>query len=322
MKAVRIHEYGGPDGMKLERVEPVPPGRGEALVRVEVAGVSFGDIYHRQGLYEFPLPSTLGHEGAGIVESVGEGVSEVAIGDRVAWTCVFGSYATHLVAPAERLVVVPEHIELRNAAAVMTHGLTAHFLAYSIRPIERGDVCLVHAAAGGTGQLLCQMLKMLGARVIGTVSSDWKADVARRAGADEVIVYADHDVAEEILRLTGGTGAAVVFDSVGKDTFATSMRCLAPRGHCVLFGRSSGAPAAIDPDALKERSLSVTRPVLPHYIASRGELLRRAQELFGWMESGKVCPRIERVYALADAAEAHRLLGSRKSAGKILLIPQ
>ena len=321
MKAVRIYEYGGVDVMRMEEAKPVLPGRGEALVRVEAAGVSFGDIYHRRGFYTFTFPSTLGHEGAGIVEAVGPDTREVKTGDKVAWTCVWGSYAAHLVAPAERLVIIPEGVEVRDAAAVMTHGLTAHALAHSICSIGAGDVCLVHAAAGGTGRLLCQMLKLLGTKVIGTVSNDFKAQVARAAGADEVIIYTKNDFAKEIVRLTAGKGARVVFDSVGKDTIEKSMQCLAPRGHLVLYGQSSGAPPSIHPDALREKSLSVTRPVLPHYIASREELLFRAGEVFHWLASGAVRLRIDATYPLEKAAAAHTLLECRKSAGKILLLP-
>ncbi|MBI2037260.1 MAG: quinone oxidoreductase [Candidatus Liptonbacteria bacterium] len=321
MNAVRIHKYGGVDVLKMEEVKPRPPERGEALVRVEAAGVSFGDIYHRRGSYAFELPSTLGHEGAGIVEAVGPDVREVKTGDKVAWTCVWGSYATHLVAPAERLVIIPEGVEVRDAAAVMTHGLTAHALAHSICSIVAGDVCLVHAAAGGTGQLLCQMLKLLGAKVIGTVSNDVKARIAREAGADEVVIYTKNDFAKEVMRLTDGEGARVVFDSVGKDTIEKSMQCLALRGHLVLYGQSSGAPPSVDPAALREKSLSVTRPVLPHYIASREELLFRAGEVFHWLASGAVRLRIDATYPLEEAAAAHTLLECRKSAGKILLLP-
>ena len=321
MKAVRIYEYGDIDSMKLEEMEPIVPGRGEALVRVEAAGVSFGDIYHRRGFYTFTFPSTLGHEGAGIVEAVGPDVREVKTGDKVAWTCVWGSYATHLVAPADRLVIIPDGVEVRDAAAIMTHGITAHLLAHSICPIKNGDICVVHAAAGGTGQLLCQMLKLLGAKVIGTVSNDFKAQIARDAGADEVIIYTKQDFSEETMRLTAGKGASVVFDSVGKDTLERSMQCLAVRGYLILYGQSSGAPPPIDPEALREKSLSITRPVLPHYIVSREELLSRAGEVFRLLADGAVRLRVEATYPLGEAAAAHALLESRRSAGKVLLLP-
>jgi NADPH2:quinone reductase len=322
MKAIRIHAPGGADAMRLDDV-PVPtPGPDQALVRVEAAGVNYIDIYHRTGLYKVPLPYTLGQEGAGTVEAVGSGVTTVRPGDRVAWTSVPGSYAERVLVPAERLVSVPDGVTLRQAAAVMLQGLTAEYLVTSTFPLKRGDSCVVHAAAGGVGLLLCQMARRLGARVIGTVSTEEKAALAREAGADEVIRYTEQDFEAEVKRLTQGRGVEVVYDSVGRTTFAKSLNCLARRGLLVLFGQSSGPVGPVDLQVLSQKgSLYVTRPTLAHYTATRDELLARAARVFGGVAEGSLRLRIDREYPLAEAAAAHQALEGRATTGKVLLVP-
>ncbi|MCC7371617.1 MAG: quinone oxidoreductase [Chloroflexi bacterium] len=322
MQAIRVHQYGGPEAMELEQL-PIPtPGPGQALVKVEAAGVNFIDIYQRSGAYKLPLPLGLGLEGAGTVEAVGDGVSNVKAGDRVAWTQISGSYATHNVVPADRLVALPAGLSFKDGAAAMLQGMTAHYLIHSTYPLKAGETALIHAAAGGVGLLFCQMAKMVGARVIGTAGTEAKAALARAAGADEVIVYTQQDFEAELKRLTDGKGADVVYDSVGKDTFDKSLNCLKPRGMLVLFGQASGAVAPFDPQILNAKGcLYLTRPRLDVYIESRQELEERASAVLGWIAEGKVKLRQEHTYALADAAQAHIDLNGRKTTGKVVLVP-
>ena len=322
MKAVRVHQHGGPEVMKLEELPTPAPGPGQARVKIEACGVNFIDIYQRTGLYKGAFPFTLGLEGAGTVEAAGPDVKEVKVGDRVAWTGVPGSYATHNVIPADRLVVLPTKLSFQDGAAAMLQGMTAHYLSHATYPLKPGDSCLVHAAAGGVGLLLCQMAKMRGARVIGTVSTEAKAKLAREAGADDVILYTQQDFEAEVKRLTGGKGVNVVYDSVGKDTFDKSLNCLAPRGYLVFFGQSSGPVPPIDPQVLNAKgSVFLTRPGLGNYTGTREELLQRAGDVLGWIASGKLRLRIERSYPLAEAAEAHKALAGRQTTGKVVLLP-
>jgi NADPH2:quinone reductase len=322
MRAIRVHEFGGPEAMRLEELPTPKPADGQALVRIEAAGVNFIDVYQRTGLYKNPLPYGVGLEGAGVVEAVGGGVTTVRIGDHVAWTGIPGSYATHNVVPADKLVTLPAGVDARAGASAMLQGMTAHYLAHSTYPLKRGDACLVHAAAGGVGLLLCQMAKRAGARVIGTVSTEEKAKLAREAGADDIIFYTRQDLVEEVKRLTGGKKLQVIYDSVGKDTFEKGFDCLAMRGHMVLYGASSGPVAPLDPQVLNAKgSLFLTRPSLFHYTASREDLVKRAGDVLGWIQKGELKLRIGATFALAEAAKAHQDLEGRKTTGKVLLIP-
>jgi NADPH:quinone reductase len=322
VKAIRIHETGGPEEMLFQELPTPMPSAGQALVRVEAAGVNFIDIYHRSGQYKINLPATLGQEGAGVVEAVGPEVKEVAPGDRVGWAMILGSYATHALIPSERLVSLPDGIDSRQGAATLLQGMTAHYLAFEVGPLGPEDTVLVHAAAGGVGLLLTQMLKIRGVRVIGTTSTEAKAKVAREAGADEIILYSQLDFAPETRRLTDGKGVSVVYDSVGRDTFEGSLSVLRPRGKLMLFGQSSGAVGQFDPQALNAKgSLWLTRPSLAHYTITRPELTARAAEVLGWIAVGKLRLRIDREFPLADAAEAHNALTGRGTMGKVLLIP-
>ena len=320
MRAMRIHATGGAEALRKEQL-PVPePQAGEALVRVEYAGVNFIDVYKRTGLYKVPLPATLGEEGAGVVERVGSGVTVVRVGDRVTWASVIGAYADFAVVKAERLVPVPPDVVTRIAAAVMLQGMTAHYLACSTYPLRDGDRCIVHAAAGGVGLLLVQIAKRRGAFVIGTAGSDEKAQLARAAGADEVIVYTRQDFPTEVRRITGGRGVQVIYDSVGQATFLPGLDLLAPRGMMVAFGQSSGAVAPLDPLLLSQKgSLFLTRPTLAHYVSTRDELLGRARELFEWIASGALDVRIGAEFPLERVADAHRALEGRTTTGKVLL---
>jgi NADPH2:quinone reductase len=322
MKAIRIHAPGGPEVMRLDEVPQPTPKSGEAVVKVDAAGLNYIDVYFRSGLYKAEYPLTLGLEAGGTVTAVGPNVSEVKVGDKVAYTGVPGAYAEYAAVPAARLVVLPAGVSTRQGAAAMLQGMTAHYLATSTYPLKSGDTCLVHAAAGGVGLLLCQMAKMRGARVIGTVSTDEKAKLAREAGADEVIVYTRQDFEQEVKRLTGGKGLQVVYDAVGKTTWEKSLNSLAPRGLMALYGQSSGPIGVIDPGILNTQgSLFLTRPSLNHHIASREELLQRAGDVLGWVRDGKLRLRMEFAFPLADAAEAHRALEGRQTTGKVLLIP-
>ena len=322
MKAVRVHQNGGPEVLRYEEI-PVPePGAGEARVKIEAVGLNYIDIYQRTGLYPLKVPFTLGMEGAGIVDAVGANVVEVKKGDRVAYSMHLGSYAEYAVVPAWKLVPLPRHIDSRSAAAVMLQGMTAHYLTRSTYPLKKGETALVHAAAGGVGLLLIQVAKRSGAKVFGTVSTEEKAKLAREAGADEVILYTQTDFLTEVKRLTNGVGIHVVYDSVGKDTFEKSLDCLRPRGYLVLFGNSSGPVPPFDLGRLAAKgSLFVTRPTLIHYASNREELLQRSGDLFKWIANGELKLRIDKTYPLKDAAEAHRQLEARKTTGKVLLIP-
>jgi len=322
MKAIRIHAPGGPEVMRYEDVPEPAPGPGQALVRIEAIGVNFIDTYHRTGLYKIDLPATLGVEAAGTVAAVGAGVTEVASGDRVAWAGPLGAYAELTAVPAVRLVPLPAHVNARDAAAAMLQGMTAHYLAVSTYPLALGQTCLVHAAAGGVGLLLCQISKRRGARVIATVSSAAKAELARGAGADCVIRYDEEDFEPAVAKLTGGRGVEVAYDAVGQATYERSMRSLAPRGMLVLYGQSSGPVPPIDPLLLAQRgSLFLTRPNLAHYTATRAELLARAGEVLSWLADGSLHVRVGLELPLAEAALAHRELVGRKTTGKVLLIP-
>jgi NADPH2:quinone reductase len=322
MKAVRIHTNGGAEVLRYADVPTPVPGPGEALVKIEACGVNFIDIYFRLGLYKAALPMTLGQEAAGVVQAVGEGVTEVKAGDRVAYAGVLGSYADCAVAPAARLVRLPDGVDARAGAAAMLQGMTAHYLACSTFPLGPQHTALVHAAAGGVGLLLVQIARLRGARVIGTAGTEEKAALARAAGADEVIVYTQQDFQAEAMRLTGGRGVDVVYDSVARATWEKSLHSLRPRGMLVLYGNASGAAPAIDPLLLSQRgSLFLTRPKLGDYTATREELLARAGEVLGWVAAGKLKLRLEHVYPLSEAAEAQRALEGRRTTGKILLIP-
>ena len=322
MKAVRIHAFGDVDVLNYEEIEQPQPGPGEALIRITAAGVNFIDIYHRTGQYKGALPLTLGQEAAGVVEAVGAGVNEVAVGMRVAYAMQQGSYAEYTVVPAWKLVAIPDGVSDQLAAAVMLQGMTAHYLSHSTYPLKPGDVAVVHAAAGGVGQILVQLAKRRGAFVIGTVSTAAKAALARSLGADVTVDYTREDFAEVVRRETRGRGADVVYDSVGKATFEQSLSSLRPRGYMVLYGQSSGAVPPLDPQVLNARgSLFLTRPTLGNYSADRAELIGRAGDLFEWMAVGELQVRIDSTYALADAGKAHTALASRSTQGKLLLLP-
>jgi NADPH2:quinone reductase len=322
MRAIRVHEHGGPEVMKLETIADPTPGPGEALVRLEAIGVNFVDVYFRKGLYKTVLPFTPGSEGAGLVVAVGEGVTEVRVGDRVASQNLLGAYAELALAPADRLVVMPDGLRAHDGAAAMLQGMTAHYLASSTHPLKAGDCCVVHAAAGGVGLLLCQIARRHGAFVIGTVSTEEKAAFARDAGANETILYTKQDFVAEVKRITGGAGVQVVYDSVGATTFLKGLDCLAPRGLMALFGQSSGPVAPLDPQLLNAKgSLFLTRPTLAHYVATVADLRWRAGEVLGWVRDGSLRLRIDRELPLGQAAEAHRALESRKTTGKVLLLP-
>ncbi len=321
MKAIRIDGFGGPEVLRLEEVPSPAPGPGQVKVKVEAAGLNYIDVYHRTGLYPNTLPFTPGLEGAGVVEAVGPGVEEPKRGDRVAWTNVLGSYAQEVVGPADKLVPVPAGLEPRTAAALMLQGMTAHYLSDSTFPLRPGHTCLIHAAAGGVGLLLVQMARRRGARVLGTVSTEEKAALARQAGAHEVILYTKEDFLPAVKRLTDGRGVDVVYDSVGQTTFDKSLDCLVPRGMLVLFGQSSGPVPPFSAGVLAKGSLFLTRPTLFHYTADRASLLARASAVLGAAASGALHVRIERTFPLAEAAEAHRALEGRKTTGKVLLLP-
>jgi NADPH:quinone reductase len=322
MKAIVISKTGGPEVLAYQEAEIPSPKAGEALVKLAAIGVNFIDVYHRTGLYPLTLPFIPGMEGAGTVEAVGPDVTGVSVGDDVAYAMTPGSYAEYAVVPAGRLVEIPRSIDMQMAAAAMLQGMTAHYLTTSTYPLKGGDVALVHAAAGGVGLLLIQMAKRAGASVIGTVSTEAKAQLAREAGADEVILYTRQDFEAETKRITNNHGVQVVYDSVGKDTFLKSLNCLAPRGMLALFGQSSGPVTSFDPGLLAQKgSLFLTRPSLHYYAATREELLWRAGEVLGWVRSGALKLRIEKTFPLAEAAAAHEELEGRRTTGKILLIP-
>jgi len=320
--AIVVHETGGPEQLRFEAQDPGAPGPGQVRVRVRAAGVNFIDVYFRTGLYPRPLPFTAGLEGAGVVEAVGSDVEEFDRGDRVAWSTAPGSYAEVVVAPASSLVSVPDDIGDETAAAAMLQGMTAHYLVHSTRVTQSGDVALVHAGAGGVGLLLVQMLKNCGARVIATCSTPEKEELARSAGADEVVLYTQDDFVEAVAELTAGRGCDVVYDSVGQSTFEGSLKSLRPRGLLALYGQSSGAVPPLDLQQLNNLgSLFVTRPSLAHYTASRDELEERAEAVFQAIGAGRLRVRVGATFALEKASEAHRALEGRQTTGKVLLLP-
>jgi NADPH:quinone reductase len=323
VKAVRVHATGGPEVLQLEAVPTPSPGPGEVLIQVEAAGVNFIDLYQRAGAYKLATPFVPGQEAAGRIAALGARVTGFTVGDRVAcYYAGLGAYAEYAIAPADKVVPLPPGVTTAQGAAVMLQGMTAHYLACTTYPLRPGDTCLVHAAAGGVGLMLCQLAKRRGARVIGTVSTAAKEALAREAGADEVIRYTETDFAIEVKRLTGGKGVQVVYDSVGKTTFTAGLGCIAPRGMMVLFGQSSGAVEPLDPQVLNHRgSLFLTRPTLGHYVATRAELEQRSGDLFRWMREGSLRVRIDREFPLARAAEAHAALAGRETTGKVLLVP-
>lgn len=322
MKAIQVHKTGEPDVLQLVDIPAPNPAHGEIQIKVAAAGLNFIDVYHRKGWYTLPLPFTPGREAAGTVSALGDGVTEFQLGDRVAYPIYPAGYAEYITIPAKNVVPVPDEVTLEQAAAVMLQGMTAHYLAHNTYPLKSGDTALVHAAAGGVGLLLVQIAKMRGARVIGTVSTKEKEDLARAAGADEIIRYTEADFEAETLRLTNEQGVEVVYDSVGKTTFEKGLNCLKPRGYMVLYGQASGPIAEFDPQLLSRGgSLFLTRPTLGHYVASREELLQRAHDLFTWMAADKLNVRIDKTFPLANAADAHRYIEARQTKGKVLLIP-
>jgi NADPH:quinone reductase len=320
MKAILVRECGGPERLELAEVAMPEPGAGQARVKISHVGVNFIDIYFRMGLYKADLPLILGMEASGVVDAVGEGVTEVAVGDRVAYAGPRGSYAEYAVAPAWQLVKVPAGVSDALAAAAMLQGMTAHYLTHSTYPLQNGQTCLVHAAAGGAGQCVVQMAKRRGARVIATVGTAAKAELAREAGADEVILYDEVDFAAETRRLTEGRGVDVVYDSVGASTFLKSLDSLKPRGMMVTFGNASGPVPAVEPLLLNAKgSLFLTRPTLAHHIATREELLWRAGDVLSWIANGDLKLTIHQTYALSEARAAQEDLAARKTTGKLLL---
>jgi len=323
MRAIVVHEHGPPEAMRYEEVSTPEPGPGQVRFRVEAVGVNFIDTYRRSGQYRGSLPMVLGGEAAGTVDAVGAGVTDCQPGDRVASAAVAsGAYAEYALAPAAQVVPLPAGVDARLGAAVMLQGMTAHYLCYSTYPLKAGETALVHAAAGGVGRLLVQMCKALGARVIATVSTEEKAQLARSAGADDVIRYTQTDFEAETKRLTGGRGVDVVYDSVGKTTFDQSLNCLRPRGYMVLYGQSSGAVPPFDPQILNQKgSLFLTRPSLGAYTATREELLWRSGDLFRWIAEGRLEVIVDQTYPLTQAADAHRYLEGRQTKGKVLLVP-
>lgn len=322
MRAILVNRHGGPDVLEPADVSEPAPGQGDILIDVAASGVNFLDVYHRSGAYPTQPPFVPGSEGAGTVSAVGEGVDGVDVGDRVAWAMHPGSYATTAAVPAERAVPIPEGIAAEDAAAVLLQGMTAHYLTHATYPVQPGDTVLVHAAAGGMGLLLTQVVKLCGGRVIGTVSTAEKEKLARDAGAEEVIRYAETDVAQAVSELTGGTGVAAAYDGVGRDTFDASLASLRPRGTLALFGQASGAVPPVDLQRLNAAgSVFVTRPSLPHHVADRGELLARAGDVLEWVASGQLRLHIGGRYPLEEAHAAHADLEARRTTGKLLLLP-
>lgn len=323
MKAICVHELGGPEVLRYEEVAAPQPGPGQALVEIEAIGLNFIDTYYRKGLYKTSLPFVPGLEAAGVVRALGSGVKEVGVGKRVAYAMSLGAYAEQAVVDAWKLVAVPDGLDTRTAAAVMVQGMTAHYLTRGSFPLQSGHTALVHAAAGGVGLLLVQIARLLGARVIGTVSTEAKAELAYEAGADEIILYTQKDFEDEVKRLTGGTGVEVVYESVGQATFEKSLNCLKPRGYMVLYGQASGPVPPFDPQVLNAKgSLFLTRPSLGHYVATREELLARAGDIFRWILEGTLKVRIDQAFPLAQAARAHIALEGRQTTGKVLLTPR
>jgi NADPH2:quinone reductase len=321
MKAIQVHQHGGPEVLIYEDIPDPQPQAGQAVVRTEAIGVNFIDVYHRTGLYHVEPPLVPGSEAAGVVTAVGEGVREVKVGDRVAYAMSRGSYAELQAVDAWKLVVLPENVDARAGAAIMLQGLTAHYLCYSTFPIKSNHAALVHAAAGGVGLLLTQLLKKRGAAVYATVSTPEKAALAKEAGADEVILYTEQDFEQEIQRITGGSGVDVAYDSVGQTTFQGSLNCLRPRGYMVSYGQSSGPVEGFKVADLGPKALFLTRPSMANYCANREELYSRTNDLFRWYRAGDLKLRIERTFPLSEAADAHRALEGRQTTGKLLLLP-
>jgi NADPH:quinone reductase len=321
MRGIQIKRYGGPEVLEYGELPDPTPAAGEVVVRVHVAGVNFTDVYQRKGVYPGTLPFTPGVEGVGVVEKLGSGVTDVKVGARVGWVMIKGGYAELVALPAQRLVPIPDGVDDRTAAALLLQGMTAHFLLTDCYRVQKGEWILIHAAAGGVGLLMTQMAHRLGARIIGTTSTEEKAALAREAGADEIVLYTKEDFQEAARRITGGAGVSAVYDSVGKTTFLKSLDCLRPRGYMVLFGGSSGPAPTVDPMILNMKgSLFLTRPTLGNYVSSREELLRRAGDIFAWAAKGELKVRAEHDYPLVDAAKAHADIEARKTTGKILLI--
>jgi NADPH2:quinone reductase len=322
VNCIRVHKTGGPEVLRIEELPDPAPGPGELLVNIEAIGVNFIEIYQREGLYTVPRPFTPGAEAAGIIRALGSGVTGFRVGERVVSQSMRGAYASRAIVPADRAVKVPDGVSAKVAAASFLQGLTAHYLATSTYPLRQGDSCLVHAAAGGVGLLLCQIAKMRGARVIATASTPEKLELAREAGADETINYTTKDFAAEVKRITDDAGVAVVYDSVGRTTFEGSINCLRRRGMLALFGQSSGPVPAFDPQILNRKgSLFLTRPTLQDYVATREELDQRSTELFDWIRAGRLTVRIGAEFPLVRAADAHRALAARKTTGKVVLVP-
>ena len=321
MKAIQITEYGGPEVMKYSEVPDPMAAQGEAVVKIEAVGVNFTDIYSRAGINPPGLPWIVGVEGAGVVTAVGAGVDSINIGDNVAYSGVFGSYAEMASVPASKLIKLPDGLDARSGAAVMLQGMTAHYLCHSTYAVQPGDKVLIHAGAGGVGLLLTQMVKKLGGYVFSTVSTEEKAQLSRDAGSDQVILYGEQDFSEEIKKSTDGEGLQAVYDAVGETTFEKSISCLGRRGHMVLYGQASGPPPLIDPRRLGNGSLFLTRPGLADYTSTRDELEQRAGDVLNWVKSGDLKLRVEHIFPLSEAPEAHSQLASRATTGKILLIP-
>jgi NADPH2:quinone reductase len=322
MREILVEQFGGPEVMHLHERETPAPGPGQVLVRQEAIGVNFIDVYRRTGLYNVPLPSVPGVEGAGTVEAAGRDVRGIRAGDRVAYVDGAGAYAEMALVSADRAVRLPARITFQQAAAVMLQGMTAHYLVHDTCPIQKGDTVLIHAAAGGVGLLLVQAARMRGARVIATVSTPEKAELARTAGAQEIILYTEKDFPQEVKRITAQAGVKAVYDSVGVTTFLKGLDCLALRGMMVLFGQSSGKVGPIEPGLLAPKSLFLTRPTLGHYVADSASLQRRAGEVLQWVAGGRLKLRIGATFPLAEAAEAHRQLQARTTTGKLLLVPR
>jgi NADPH:quinone reductase len=322
MHAIQIHSTGPSDQLKYEEAPMPQPKAGEVRVKVAAAGLNFVEVYQRKGIYSLPMPFTPGGEFSGVVDALGEGVSGFKVGQQVATANGAGGYAEYALVNAERLVAVPEGVSLEQAAAVMLQGMTAHYLAMSTYPLKPQHTALVHAAAGGVGQLLVQIAKLCGARVLATVSTPEKAELARQAGADEVILYSQVDFESEVMRLTGGKGVEVVYDGVGKTTFLKGLNVLKPRGYMVLYGQSSGLVDPLNPQILNAKgSLFLTRPNMSQYLLTRQELEWRAGDLFGWMATGKLAVRIDRTFPLSQASTAHDYMENRETKGKVLIIP-
>ncbi len=322
MKAVLVKEFGGPEVMSYEDTDLPAVGEDQALVKVEAAGINYIDTYQRTGLYQIPLPATLGLEAAGTITEVGSAVGRFKVGDRVAYTNVAGAYAEYAAVPEDKLVSLPDGVSFDQGAAAMLQGCTAHYLCQSTYPVKQGDRCLVHAAAGGVGLILIQMIKMMGGSVIGTVSTEEKAELARQAGADEVILYSEQDFESEVMRITDGAGVNVAYDSVGLNTFEKSINCLSRFGYMVLYGNASGPVTEFNPATLGPKgSLFLTRPTLFDYLATREDLDWRSGDVFNWISDGKLNLRLEHFYPLVEVQEAHRALEGRKTTGKIILTP-